>query len=89
MTLCLSGSGGSNRQLNLTDDSKLGGAAQFSAAGRIYNLVSGSAGVVNTTQNVNGYSPGSGSYGWFLPDIGTILLNGEALDAPYTTAWWY
>ena len=87
MTLCLSGSGGSGRELYLTDDSKLGGAAQFSAAGRIYNLVSGSAGVVNTTQNVNGYSPGSGSYGWFLPDIGTILLNGEALDAPYTTAF--
>jgi hypothetical protein len=87
MTLCLSGSGGTNREIYLTDDSKLGGAAQFGAAGRIYNLVSGSAGVVNTSQNVNGWSPGSGSYGWFLPEIGTILLNGEALDAPYTTAF--
>ena len=85
MTLCLSGSGGANREIYLTDDSKLGGAAQFTAAGRVYNLVSGSAGVVNTSQNVNGWSPGSGSYGWFLPDIGTLLLNGEALDAPYTT----
>ena len=82
MTLALSGS---TQTLYLTDDSKLGGAAVFSEAGRVYNLVSGSAGVVNTSKNENGWSPGSGSYGWFLPDIGTLLLNGEALDAPFAT----
>jgi hypothetical protein len=82
MTLCLSGSGASE-ELYLTDDSKLGGAAQFSEAGRVYNLVSGSAGNVYTGTNTNGWSEASGSYGWFLPDIGTVLLNGPALDGTF------
>lgn len=81
MTLCLSGSGG---ELKLTDDSKLGGAAIFSEAGRVYNLVSGSAGSVYTGVNTNGWSANSGSYGWFLPEIGTLLLNGHAIDEDLT-----
>lgn len=80
MTLAISGS---DETLYLTDDSKLGGAAQFSEAGRVYNLVTGSAGNVNTEVNDNGWSENSGSYGWFLPDIGTLLLNGEALDGRF------
>ena len=82
MTLCISGSGASD-ELYLTDDSKLGGAAVFSEAGRIYNLVSGSAGAVYTGVNANGWTVNSGSYGWFLPDIGTLLLNGPALDGRF------
>jgi len=82
MTLCISGSGASD-ELYLTDDSKLGGAAVFSEAGRIYNLVSGSAGAVYTGVNNNGWTANSGSYGWFLPDIGTLLLNGPALDGTF------
>lgn len=82
MTLCLSGSG-TTEHLYLTDDSKLGGAAVFSEAGRVYNLVSGSAGNVYTGVNTNGWSAASGSYGWFLPDIGTILLNGPALSGSF------
>jgi hypothetical protein len=77
MTLALSGS---TQTLRLTDDSKLGGAAVFSEAGRVYNLVSGSAGAVYTGINANGWTANSGSYGWFLPDIGTVLLSGPALD---------
>ena len=77
MTLELSGS---TLDLKLTDDSALGGAAVFTDAGRRYNLVSGSAGDVYTGVNTNGWSAGSGSYGWVLPDIGLILLNGPALD---------
>ena len=77
MTLNLSGSGGN---ISLTDDSGLGGAVVFSDAGRRYNLVSGSAGSVYTTANANGWTVNSGSYGWFLPDVGLILLNGKALD---------
>lgn len=80
MTLCLSGSGG---ELFLTDDSKLGGAATFYEAGRAYNLVSGSAGTVYTGVNTNGWTANSGSYGWFLPEIGTLLLNGPALDGAF------
>ena len=31
--------------------------------------------------NINGYTAASGSYGFMLPDINTLILNGEALDA--------
>ena len=79
MTLNLSGSGGN---ISLTDDSGLGGAVTFTDAGRRFNLVSGSAGSVYTSVDANGWTANSGSYGWFLPDVGLILLNGEALDGP-------
>ncbi len=79
MTLNLSGSGGN---ISLTDDSSLGGAVTFTDAGRRYNLVSGSAGDVFTDTEANGWTVNSGSYGWVLPDVGLILLNGEALDGP-------
>ena len=72
---------GSN-ELTLTDDSLVNQAAVFTDAGRRYNLVSGSAGSVYDVLNSNGWTPSSGSYGWLLPDIGVILLNGEALDGP-------
>jgi len=81
ITLHLSGSGG---EVQLTDDSVVASSVVFTDAGRRYNLVSGSAGTVTDTTSVgggaNGYSA-SGSYGWFLPDIGVILLNGAALDS--------
>jgi len=77
MTLILSGSGGS---LFLTDDSNASSTILFNDAGRVFQLVSGSAGTVNTT-NPNGYSVASGSYGWFLPDIGTILLHPAAISS--------
>ena len=77
MTLYVSGSGGMRV---LTDDSSLNSAAAFTDAGRRYNLVSGSAGTVFTGVNTNGWTANSGSYGWFLPDVGLILLSGEALD---------
>ncbi len=79
MTLNLSGSGGN---ISLTDDSSLGGTVTFTDAGRRFNLVSGSAGTVYTTTEANGWTVNSGSYGFFLPDVGLILLNGEALDGP-------
>ena len=79
-----SGSGASILSMVLTDDSQYTSTNVFTDAGRIYNLISGSAGVrtaaVGTTAvNSNGWSINSGSYGWFLPDIGTILLNCSAL----------
>jgi hypothetical protein len=76
MTLHLSGSGG---KVELTDDSVVASSVTFTDAGRKYNLVSGSAGTVYTGSDANGWAD-SGSYGWFLPDIGVILLNGEALS---------
>ena len=83
MTLYLSGSGG---QQVLTDDSSLLNTAVFTDAGRRYNLVSGSAGTVFTGVNANGWTSNSGSYGWFLPDVGLILLSGEALDGSFISA---
>ena len=73
---------GSTRTLTLTDDSAYTTTVMYGEAGRIYNIISGSAGVRNTSVNSNGWTSSSGSYGWLLPDIGTILLNGAALAAP-------
>jgi hypothetical protein len=52
----------------------------FKDAGRVFNLISGSAGIKNTSVNTDGWSLNSGSYGWLLPDIGTIMLNPLALS---------
>ena len=67
-------------ELVLTDDSAYAPSVQFNEAGRVFQLISGSAGVKNDSVNSTGYS-NSGSYGWVLPDIGTILLNPQALAA--------
>ena len=77
-TLALSGS---LQTLRLTDDSKLGASPINTDAGRAYNIVSGSAGTVNTQTSTGGWTANAGSYGWFLPDIATLLLSGEALDS--------
>ena len=65
--------------LKLTDNSLASTTLIFNDAGRVYQVVSGSNGTPYQGVNVNGYSVGSGSYGYFLPDIGVILLNGAAL----------
>lgn len=70
--------------LSLTDNSNYSTTETFGDAGREYQLISGALGVVTTTSiagaEQNGYTNGKGSYGKFLPDVGLILLNGEALD---------
>ena len=65
--------------LYLTDNSLAVTTVEFTDAGRVFQLVSGSAGVIDTT-NANGYSATKGSYGWFLPDISTYILNPQALN---------
>ena len=48
---------------------------------RAYQVISGSDGYsYNSGSGGSGYTTDSGSYGLFLPDIGTVLLNGDALD---------
>lgn len=79
LSLTLSGSLGS---ISLTDNSNYVTSVQFTEAGRVFQLITGSTGVISTISSRNtaeGYSKNSGSYGWFLPDIGTILLNPKAL----------
>ena len=70
--------------ISLTDNSQVATTVEFNDAGRVYQLVSGSAGTVfdttSTGGGTNGYSA-SGSYGLFLPDIATYILNPSALDA--------
>ena len=79
LSLTLSGSNGA---ITLTDNSNYVTAVQFCEAGRVFQLITGSTGVISTSLTYNtseGYSKNSGSYGWLLPDIGTILLNPLAL----------
>jgi len=71
----------SSNYLTLTDDSNYASSVVFGDAGREYNLISGSAGVKNSSIQTDGYTTNSGSYGKFLPDVGIIVLNGEALAA--------
>lgn len=68
--LSLSGSGG---LIKLTDDSTTTSLTRFVGENRYYNIISGTNGAYYTTGNPATY------YGMFLPDIGTIILNPDAL----------
>lgn len=63
--------------ISLTDDSINTTIVQYSDSGRVYNIVSGSNGI----QSQSDLYSQTGTYGMFLPDIGTIILNAKALDA--------
>jgi hypothetical protein len=79
---------GSNR-ISLIDNSTTQTTVSYTDAGRVYDIVSGSgigtSATVNTTFNTTGHTFNSGSYGKFLPDVGVIILNGDALAAPYAS----
>ena len=71
--------------LELTDNSQDVTIPQYFGTMRAYQIISGSNGTAyNKTNGFNGNNTGytsvSGSYGLFLPDIATIILNGAALD---------
>tara|TARA_R110001592_G_scaffold170787_1_gene408130 strand:+ start:260 stop:1309 length:1050 start_codon:yes stop_codon:yes gene_type:complete len=71
--------------LQLTDNSQDVNIPQYFGTMRAYQVISGSNGTAyNKSSGINGNNTGftqqSGSYGLFLPDISTILLNGGALD---------
>lgn len=77
---------GSSASLRLTDNSNIITTTTFTDAGRVYELVTGSLGNLSAgKKNSQGYTQNSGSYGKLLPDVGLILLNGKALDAPYAS----
>lgn len=75
--LTLSGSGGI---IKLTDNSQAIKAVSYVDAGRVFDIVSGSDGIPYTGVTTTGFTPGSGSYGKFLPDVGTVVLNVAALS---------
>lgn len=80
--LKLSGSAG---EVSLCDNSNNVTTLSYLDCGRVFDIVSGSYGsasiTTNTNQTANGYTQ-AGSYGFFLPDIGTIILNVAALALP-------
>ena len=73
-----------NTDVKLTDDSLVNPVTSFTDAGRVYNIISGSAGVpiaaATTATTADGWSINNGSYGWMLPDVNLLILNGAALD---------
>ncbi len=70
-------SSGDMAALHLTDNSNMVSVPDFYGTTRVYQLISGSNG--SSYDGGTGYTTNSGSYGWFLPDISTILLNPYAL----------
>ena len=71
--------------ITITDNSNYVTAVQFCEAGRVFQLITGSQGTratITSRNTADGYTTASGSYGWLLPDIGTIILNPRALAAP-------
>jgi len=79
-----------SRAITLTDNSLDTTTITYCDAGRVFQIVSGSNGsAISTTNSTLGaISAGmtvSGSYGLFLPDIGTIILNAPALDLPFVS----
>ena len=73
---------GSNT-LELTDNSGTitNNVVSYTDAGRVYDIVSGSNGIPFTG---TGFTVNSGSYGKFLPDIGVVILNVDALKGTVT-----
>jgi len=74
-----------SKTINLTDNSNDISVVPYINGTRVYQIVSGSNGsAVSTTvsgSTVAGQTV-SGSYGWFVPDMGAILLNAQALALP-------
>jgi hypothetical protein len=66
----------SGATLKLTDNSNDVSVVPYVNGTRVYQIVSGSNG---SAYSGTGYSSAQGSYGWFIPDMGTILLNSAAL----------
>lgn len=63
--------------IHLTDNSKMVNLPTYYGTQRAYQIISGSNG---EAYNSNGYTSEGYSYGLFLPDTSTIILNGDALD---------
>lgn len=75
--------------IKLTDSSLDSTVITYLDCGRAFNIVSGSNGTSQNTplpsgSTTQGYTV-SGSYGLFLPDIGTIILNADALALPFAS----
>lgn len=72
--LALSGSGG---LIQLTDNSNDTSIQTFLGSSRVYQIVSGSNG---NSVSGGGFVANSGSYGLLFPELGTVLLNPDAIN---------
>ena len=77
LNLVLKSEGNPTNGIYLTDDSNMVPLPTYYGTMRAYQIISGSDG--KSWNGGTGYTV-TGSYGLFLPDIGTILLNAAALD---------
>ena len=77
-----SGSGSSGAILSLIDDSNATSDSSVKASQRVFNIVSGSIenGVTEIQTIAVGQSATNGSFGYFYPELGIIVLNGEAVS---------
>ena len=70
--------------IHLTEDSVTNGQAGTSNLGPYYNIVSGSNGVLSgSVTNQVTISGNTSTYGFFYPEAGVILLNGEAFSSSF------
>jgi len=75
--------------IKLTDNSNDVSTITYVDGGRVFNIISGSNGTATNTPLAlgapqKGYTI-SGSYGMYLPDIGLIVLNPQALALPFAS----
>lgn len=66
------------RTVKLTDNSGTATTISYKDSGRVYDIVSGSNGVEGAAAS-SALKTASGSYGYFLPDVGVAVLNANAL----------
>jgi len=78
-TLSLTLQGSTGNAITLTDNSSEVTQPTYFGTQRAYQVVRQGS-VAGTSDGINNGYTNSGSYGLFLPDIGTVLLNGTALD---------
>ena len=65
----------------LTDNSQAQETATFIGSNRVYQIIEGSDGKPSSG---TGFSTSYGSYGLYLPDIGTIILNPDAINEKFS-----
>lgn len=74
-----------SQTIKLTNNSVASTTVTYLDCGRAFDIVSGSNGSPITTTGIAGVTAGytpSGSYGLYLPDVGLIVLNPNALTLP-------
>lgn len=70
-----------SRVLELTDNSLVLSTISYVDSGRVYDIVSGSSSSNIITPPL-AFTNASGSFGKFLPDVGLIILNANAIKDP-------